>query len=368
MRGLGTSEDLTHGDAGGPHQAGHGRWQPGRVRGRRWGRAHDRGRFLGRVGGRGTRTVGRARRRTGRPNRRAVRTSPRAWHRSDARVGDPAPGGKTTTGGQHGPPHQARGPDVAVDPALVAKPVGEPGLAQKLVELGAGAVRGPGCGRRPSGPRPPRPRCPSPTLRSGWPGAGRRATRGRRARRCRIRRGVGTRRSRGSRTRPLPLTSEGAQRIEHLGGVVARLEEFERSGVVPDGGDQPLELGGPAGGHGRRARRRPSSSAGGSPVQPPTWTRKSPVGIMAPAVNRMCWAIIGRVVVTASCEVVGQFARRRARRDRPPGCPGALRSKPACMSRPTRRSCSRQSFFSKTSSARWKRWGISSSGAGSMVL
>ncbi len=39
-------------------------------------------------------------------------------------------------------------------------------------------------------------------------------------------------------------------------------------------------------------RMRPSSSAGWSPVQSPTCTRKSPVGIIAPAVNRMCWAIM----------------------------------------------------------------------------
>ena len=37
---------------------------------------------------------------------------------------------------------------------------------------------------------------------------------------------------------------------------------------------------------------RPSSSAGGSPVQSPTWARKSPVGTTALAVKRMCWVII----------------------------------------------------------------------------
>ena len=37
---------------------------------------------------------------------------------------------------------------------------------------------------------------------------------------------------------------------------------------------------------------RPSSSAGGRPVQSPTWARKSPVGTTALAVKRMCWLII----------------------------------------------------------------------------
>ncbi len=37
---------------------------------------------------------------------------------------------------------------------------------------------------------------------------------------------------------------------------------------------------------------RPSNSAVGSPVQSPTWARKSPVGITALAVNRMCCEII----------------------------------------------------------------------------
>ena len=39
-------------------------------------------------------------------------------------------------------------------------------------------------------------------------------------------------------------------------------------------------------------RIRPSSSAGGRPVQSPTCARKSPVGTTAAAVKRMCWEII----------------------------------------------------------------------------
>ena len=45
------------------------------------------------------------------------------------RLGDPPASGKG------GAPHEARGPDVAVDAALVAEAVGEAGLAEQLVEL-----------------------------------------------------------------------------------------------------------------------------------------------------------------------------------------------------------------------------------------
>ena len=112
---------------------------------------------------------------------------------------------------------------------------------------------------------------------------------------------------------------------------------------------------------------RPSSSAGGSPVQSPTWARKSPVGTTALAVKRMCWVIIA-----------AWWSRQRPRYSTSSSSESASGST-ACSSRcfaiafgfevsSHSRSCSRQSLPAITSAARWKRCGISSSGAGSWVM
>jgi hypothetical protein len=50
----------------------------------------------------------------------------------------------------------------------------------------------------------------------------------------------------------------------------------------PSSADAPAETG-------EAPRINPSNSAGARPVQSPTCARKSPVGMIAAAVKRMCW-------------------------------------------------------------------------------
>ena len=73
---------------------------------------------------------------TARPNPTAGTASRRGWHRRDARARRYALARQSPAASQDRPSHQPRRPDVAVDAALVAEPVGQPGLSEQLVELG----------------------------------------------------------------------------------------------------------------------------------------------------------------------------------------------------------------------------------------
>ena len=84
-------------------------------------------------------------------------------------------GGKAATpcdpppGAQRGAPHQTRSPDVAVDAALIAKAVGEAGLAEQCVEFVLVRRRHHGREFQRCGHRPPRPPEPIPRRRRAWP-------------------------------------------------------------------------------------------------------------------------------------------------------------------------------------------------------
>ncbi len=88
------------------------------------------------------------------------------------------------------------------------------------------------------------------------------------------------------------FAAEGTQAREHLRGVAVGCEDLAGSGVLGERPLQALHLVGATRGHLAEPRIRPSSSDGGRPVQSPTCARKSPVGSTAPAVKRMCWAIM----------------------------------------------------------------------------
>ena len=118
---------------------------------------------------------------------------------------------------------------------------------------------------------------------------------------------------------------------------------------------------------GEAPRMRPSSSDGGRPVHSPTCARKSPVGITALAVKRMCCAIIAawwsrQRVRYATSSVVGEGVRIDRLQL------AVLRDGgSACGPRPTRAAARARASPRKTSSARWKRCGISASGAGTRL-
>src|SRR5262249_46067179 len=48
---------------------------------------------------------------------------------------DPLLAGKAATTSKYSPPHNPGSPDITVDPALVANPVGQSGLPEQLIEL-----------------------------------------------------------------------------------------------------------------------------------------------------------------------------------------------------------------------------------------
>ena len=99
---------------------------------------------------------------------------------------------------------------------------------------------------------------------------------------------------------------------------------------------------------------RPSSSAGGRLVQSPTCARKSPVGTTAAAVKRMCWEIIAAWCSRqrVRCATSSSSESSSGSTDCSSRC--ALIEAGLTVSSQSR-SCSRQSFPWKTSSARWKR-------------
>ena len=151
---------------------------------------------------------------------------------------------------------------------------------------------------------------PARRRRRGSRAAARRAARARRAPRCRSRRGAGSRRGRGTPDTAAPVVAvERAQRVEHAGrdrrptsrsscarGILPR----SRRSAARARADAPADTG-------AAPRIRPSSSAGGRPVQSPTCARKSPVGTIAAAVKRMCWVDHRRVVVAAARQVRDQL-------------------------------------------------------------
>ena len=79
---------------------------------------------------------------------------------------------------------------------------------------------------------------------------------------------------------------------EHLRGVAVGCEGLARRGVPANAAFRRAISSEPPADTSAVPRIRPSSSECGRPVQSPTWARKSPVGTMAPAVKRMCWAIM----------------------------------------------------------------------------
>ena len=110
-----------------------------------------------------------------------------------------------------------------------------------------------------------------------------------------------------------------------------------------------------------------SASAGATSVQDPRCASRSPTGTIADPVKRMCWKII--------CEWCSRQRVRYATRSSSESASAST----DCSSRwvliaaglnvsSHSRSCSRQTLRSHTSSARAKRCGISSSGAGCIVL
>ena len=87
---------------------------------------------------RGTRPARRARPRKGRRRRRRARASRRGRRRSKCAASWIRPfAGQPAAGRERRPAHEPGGPDVAEHPALVADRVGQPGLLEQLVELGA---------------------------------------------------------------------------------------------------------------------------------------------------------------------------------------------------------------------------------------
>ncbi len=238
----------------------------------------------------------RARRPTGRRRRSRASTSRRSRRRRSARgrersplVVDPA------TGGEHGTAHDARGPDVAEDAALVAQPVHQARLAEQLVELRAVLRRAPATGCRRCGRRPRRCRSRRRRPTGGSSAGARRAARARSARRCRSRRAAGTRRGRGTADIAAPTSvrrARAARRASCLGhrrtraaharsasSLIAVMSRFE---LVRTRRPTP-------------ARRRASSPARRTrvtSVHAPRCASRSPTGIIADPVKRMCWKII----------------------------------------------------------------------------
>ena len=92
-------------------------------------------------------------------------------------------------------------------------------------------------------------------------------------------------------------------------------------------------------------RIRPSSSAGGRPVQSPTCARKSPVGTIA--ARREAHVLVDHlgVVVAAARQVRRPARRRRARRGRPTAARGASAIEAGLNVSSHSRSCSRQSLL-----------------------
>ena len=206
--------------------------------------------------------------------------------------GDAAAAGDPPASREGGAPHEARGPDVAVDAALVAEAVGEAGLAEQFVELAPGARREPGRGPRRCGHRRPRRPGLLRKRRCGWPE--------KRVRQLE-RRGLGDVEAIDEPVadqveiagdRRACFAAERAQAREHLRGVAVGFEELAGSGSLANASFRRSISSEPPADTSAEPRIRPSSSDGGRPVQSPTWARKSPVGSTAPAVKRMCWAII----------------------------------------------------------------------------
>ena len=147
---------------GGAHQPGDRRRQLGRVRRRRRRRAERRRRVLGAVRGAVLGAGGELVRRRRRRSPRRARTSRRSRRRRSAPDRAMRPfAASPAAGRERGAAHDPRGPDVAVDAALVAQPVQQPRLAEELVELVL-VLRGHlGADRRRSAPRRRRPSAPA---------------------------------------------------------------------------------------------------------------------------------------------------------------------------------------------------------------
>jgi hypothetical protein len=135
VHGLGAPEHLTHGDTGGTHQPGNSGRQAGRV-GRRGGGCADEGRrVFGTVGGTVARPVSEL------VGGRTARIDEQRAHLPETGIDemlsivDPAPVGQASAAGKGRSSHQTRRPYIAVDAALVAETVGEPGLPEELVEF-----------------------------------------------------------------------------------------------------------------------------------------------------------------------------------------------------------------------------------------
>jgi len=111
---------------------------------------------------------------------------------------------------------------------------------------------------------------------------------------------------------------------------------------------------------GAAPRIRPSSRRAGARSNHRTWARKSPVAA-PPGGETHVLEVHGRRDGLGTRRGRYSDSRRRGSRGRSPGCPVSRDRGRLATFRPTRVSCSRQSFFSKTSSAGWKPLWISSS-------
>ena len=250
----------------------------GRVRRRRRRRAEGRRGVLGAVATSGTRTAPPARRRRARPRRQQRAHLVEAGVDEVLGVVDPALRGEPAA-----PASAARRmrPEAQMSlktPALVADPVGQPGLLEQLVELARCSAGTFPADLGDRDPRRPTRRRPSPTTARGSRGAARPATRARRGSRCRSRRAAGSRRGRDRRTSPRrsrPRASAGARAParDRPRRRAARGREDPRLAAI----SRSSSLGG-ARRHGRRAAHQAEQLGGRESVQSPTCARKSPTG------------------------------------------------------------------------------------------
>ena len=293
--------------------------------------------------------------------RRPARTSRRGSASSMCcGVGEAAARRRPPAGRKRGTPHQARRPDVAIDAALVAQPVGEARLAEQLVELALVRRRHLGADVGDAG------------LDVRWPAL----VAGHGACGCARSSASGSSSAVGS-AMSKPSIEAVADQIE-IGGdrgaglAVQRAQALEqpapgrrrtRAARVPRRRWRRPASGAPS----RRSRRPtlppcrasgPAARTCGSPVQSPAWARKSPVGQHRAGGEAHVLRDHRRMVVAAALQVGDQLGIRRARRDR---C--ACSSRCVAIERrlvllvPFAAAARARAFCAKTSSARLKRSG-----------
>ena len=176
-----------------------------------------------------------------------------------------SPARNATACGEHSPAHQSRRPDVTVDSPFVPEPVGQSGLPEELVELVpvlcwdlVADICDPLLHTRGI-------LISSPKGSPDRPEQTRRAIRLRRAPRCRNRRAGDIRQGRGTRTRPVPSHPPRRATLRARAGVVPGLKELQGGRILPDCGNEALELGRPARGHRGRAAHETEQLGAGKP-------------------------------------------------------------------------------------------------------